>query len=772
MRDYASTLSFPLLLLLLATLLLGAEVVRRRYRSALGNLFLAMLVSLGIWNTGHFFELLLAGRPVAEFWGTIKYLGVGPLPPIALALALVFTGRQRWLRSWLIVLLAASALLGFAGAATDDIHHRFFGVDRDWYSSDRWLFWILIALSWVDVLVASGLVIHHGFKTTAEQRRNSFLLAGSFLIPLAGNALDALGLFSPLDVAVVFMAGSVTLLAFSVFRYRLLDVAEVARRGVVDTMEYGVLIFDLEGRAVDSNVAAARMLGASSPEHVVGRHYADLIARAKGAIHLMATNVEVGEIMSGGAPQNQQFQLVSASPGREAVNVQIYPLLSEGGEPLGRVMLLRDVTTHSQLVENLAQSGAQIKAQQEALESANLRLLQKNLELTQAREELAALNRQLEGRIHLATEELERRRREAEEGRERVQAIVDQLPEGLIVLEGTDARVALANAAARELWPAVLELGRPLPSPPVAYGRQRGEEAIDEVLRAVLQHRRAIAGVRTSVFTAAVGQRRLLLNATPLAQPEGATAAVLVFQDITSLVESQEVKEEFLSIATHELRAPLTVIRGYVQALLHDSAADPDSELARSLRSIERQGNRMFGLISELLDASRIEIGGLTVKPEPTLVIGFLRRLFHEAQLAHPTHAITFTWERGMEQMAALWDLARVEQVVANLTQNAVKYSPDGSEVRGSARATEGFVEVSIHDQGPGIPPPAQRLVFERYYQVAEEGDRRSGLGLGLYISREIIRAHGGRMWVVSEPGQGSTFHFTLPLPPPDEEEG
>ncbi|MDQ2673427.1 MAG: ATP-binding protein [Chloroflexota bacterium] len=230
---------------------------------------------------------------------------------------------------------------------------------------------------------------------------------------------------------------------------------------------------------------------------------------------------------------------------------------------------------------------------------------------------------------------------------------------------------------------------------------------------------------------------------------------------------AQRIKDDFLSIVSHELRTPLTSIQGYSQLLegrLRGELAGESKEMAH-LRVIRSQVSRMRRLVDDLLDVSRIDRrGGVSIEPADFDLAEEVRGAASRIGSEHADRRIEVTVPDRIEVHA---DRDRLDQVLTNLIENAVKYSPDGGPIRVVAERRGGEVEVRVSDAGIGIPPEHRDHVFERFYQAGSDaGARRfGGLGLGLYISRAIIDAHGGRIWAApnTEDGTGSVFGFRIP---------
>ncbi len=263
------------------------------------------------------------------------------------------------------------------------------------------------------------------------------------------------------------------------------------------------------------------------------------------------------------------------------------------------------------------------------------------------------------------------------------------------------------------------------------------------------------APARTEVpLTAAGEQRRYDMIYQP--RQDGAGRVVGIFgygRDITE-------REDFIRMIYHDLRSPLTPMMGQAQWLLGRLAEKGMEKEAAGAGAILRNARRINLMIQELVETTRLESAALELHKEPT-DLGML-----VADLAGRLGTVEdrgrLRVQRGEELPRVAVDRQRIERVIENLITNALKYSPPDTPVVVQCRRSEGEVVISVIDQGVGIPPEHQAHLFERFYR-AGAGAKVEGLGLGLYISRLIVEAHGGRIWVESQVGQGSTFSFALP---------
>ena len=251
--------------------------------------------------------------------------------------------------------------------------------------------------------------------------------------------------------------------------------------------------------------------------------------------------------------------------------------------------------------------------------------------------------------------------------------------------------------------------------------------------------------------------------ATVLDREGRAQGAIFVFHDLTRIRQLETTRREFVANVSHELRTPLSLIKGYVETLLDGAISDPELS-ARFLQTIERHSNRLTNLIEDLLTISRLESGQITLQLRVIPLRAFASALLGELQTRAAERGTTIHNEIP-EQLHGRADPDRLEQVLVNLVENAIKYGRAGGNVFVRGRTINGHVELCVADDGPGIPSESRERIFERFYRVDKARSREGGgTGLGLAIVKHIVQSHGGKVWVESEPGQGTQFFFTLPM--------
>ncbi len=233
-------------------------------------------------------------------------------------------------------------------------------------------------------------------------------------------------------------------------------------------------------------------------------------------------------------------------------------------------------------------------------------------------------------------------------------------------------------------------------------------------------------------------------------------------RDITRFREAEELKSTFISIISHELKTPVALIKGYAGTLRRKDAKWDAATVRESAAVIEEEADRLTQLIDNLLDASRLQAGGLKLNLDDVALDQMAQRLVGKFRTQTSQHVLSVDFPQTWPLVQA--DAARLEQVFSNLIGNAIKYSPTGGAVRVTGRALPDEVIVSVSDEGIGIPVEEQDRIFERFYRVDDALSRRTaGSGLGLYLAKAVIDAHGGRIWVESTPSHGASFSFALP---------
>jgi PAS domain S-box-containing protein len=257
--------------------------------------------------------------------------------------------------------------------------------------------------------------------------------------------------------------------------------------------------------------------------------------------------------------------------------------------------------------------------------------------------------------------------------------------------------------------------------------------------------------------------RWITISASVTYDPAGNPIRMLgATSDITQQKELEQRKDDFIGMASHELKTPITTLKGLTQLLKRGLKKQGLSEPVLVLSKMEIQIDRLTRLVNDLLDVTKIQAGRLNYAEERLALDTLIRDIVETIQLMSPTHTLTMY---GASNSYIVGDGDRLGQVFLNLIDNAIKYSPKANKVDIHVTSSENAVTVSVRDYGVGIPKEHQSKIFDRFYRVSDERMKAfPGLGMGLYISYEIVERHGGEIWVASEEGEGSTFAVSLPI--------
>lgn len=370
--------------------------------------------------------------------------------------------------------------------------------------------------------------------------------------------------------------------------------------------------------------------------------------------------------------------------------------------------------------------------------------------------ELAAALSDTSARLRVTIESLT-------EERNRSAAILRSMTEGVAVVDA-QSRFAFCNEAFAKIWNVNLQ-------------DVQGRSAV-EIIRQpdILELITQAATAKTSVGEVSFGgarPRNFSATAAPIAPFEASNAhssssrraVVIVLHEITELRRLEQIRKDFVANVSHELRTPLTAIQGFAETLLTGALEDKDNN-RRFVEIISSHAARLARLSIDLLRLSQIEAGKMNADFQAVDLKSLLEGGVEAAQTAAASKGITVVLAKGASRLPPVrGDANLLGDVLRNLLDNAIQYTPAGGRVEVTASAENAFVTVTVSDTGIGIPRSDQPRIFERFYRVDVARSRQvGGTGLGLSIAKHIVEAHGGRIWVDSDIGEGSRFHFSVPL--------
>ena len=377
--------------------------------------------------------------------------------------------------------------------------------------------------------------------------------------------------------------------------------------------------------------------------------------------------------------------------------------------------------------------------------------------------------------------------RQTEFERLRLELIIRSMAEGLLITDAQGAITSLNQSAQHLLAQANIDFQTQIPLHNLIKTSDvdwlpRLSEIVDQALKNKVVTNQELTigeGGETVPFT-------LNISAAPLHDASGITTrpigVVAVLNDVTSIKQVERLKDDFVSVVSHELRTPLTAIKGYTQHLVRRMERRlrrarttpenttplnelPESYDLRSLNIVQSQTEHLERLVNDLLDLSQVQWGKLNLRYETFYLADILTESVHSAQASAELH--TLYLDIQAQETAITADRMRVKQVIGNILDNAIKYSPHGGKVTVRLEERDSEYLISIIDEGIGVSAEQFDHIFERFYRVHNTTSQLySGIGLGLYVAKAIIDRHGGQIWFTNNQSNGSTLQFTLPHKP------
>jgi Osmosensitive K+ channel histidine kinase len=354
--------------------------------------------------------------------------------------------------------------------------------------------------------------------------------------------------------------------------------------------------------------------------------------------------------------------------------------------------------------------------------------------------------------------------RQVENDRQRVNALLDSAADGILILT-PDLKVERCNPAFSHMAGLKLEELQNQPHDQVIKWTKKPQQM-------TLEQATSGGWPLTSHATLYVeGDLERPAGFPPL--PVGITYAPLIsdegnliniitsVRDITRFRQAEEMKSTFISVVSHELKTPVALIKGYVSTLRRDDTEWDSAIVQESLQVIEEEADRLSGYIENLLDATRLQASGFTVNRSDLQIADLIEHVAARYRTQTQKHTITVKLAPNLPVILA--DETRLNQVFSNLVSNAIKYSP-GGEIGISAEVSGDNIICCVSDEGPGIDPNDLPFVFDRFYRSPDAIKQTKGAGLGLYLAKAIVEAHGGRIWVDSQHGKGARICFSLPV--------
>ncbi|GGG58675.1 hypothetical protein GCM10007332_20520 [Epilithonimonas arachidiradicis] len=357
-------------------------------------------------------------------------------------------------------------------------------------------------------------------------------------------------------------------------------------------------------------------------------------------------------------------------------------------------------------------------------------------------------------------EKIAARTKELQDNEAFLSSIIQTVRESLLVLD-SDYRVLSANkhflssfqvTETSTVGKILFELGN----------HQWDIEALKQLLMKILPTNNPVIDFEVTHDFPYIGRKVMLVNAYRIEFDGHFKDRILIaIEDITDRKEIEQRKDDFLSVASHELKTPLTSIKGLIEVLQRLKPENSSEKFISILDKVAGQADRLNLLINQLLDTSKIQSGHIELHKEPFEIDQLLSDTISNFKYGDSNHRINL---RGKTNAIIHGDDLQISQVINNLLSNAIKYSPEDKVIDVQSDKVSNYVKVSVTDYGIGISRSDQAKIFDRFYRAQDIQQKFAGLGIGLYICQQIIVSHDGTLWVESEEGRGATFNFTLPI--------
>lgn len=704
--------------LVIAALISGAlGLYTWQNRRAIGAIpFSIMMLIVYEWEISYIFQLAGIDLATKAFWDKAMYIGVVFTPVAWLAFALEYTGRKTWMNARRLAMFSVLPVCTIIIIFTNESHglfwaHQTLSTQGGFILTDNIngpYFWIHAAYSYTLIMIGLILIVRALLRWPAQYRGQMIWVLLATLTPFIANIISVFHIVNVLiDLTPFAFTVTGIGMAFALFRYRLLDIAPIARDIVIEGMKEGMVILDAGRRVIDINRAAQHMIGLSSDQQMIGKPVAEVFARWPELVERFRSVVEGEQEVSDGEGEKQRWYELTFST-----------LFDENKTMIGRVIMGRDITDRKQAERRLQESEARFRL---IVENASDLIFGMDIHgcITYANPAvLRALGYEKEvdvlGReyLDLVTPEMRHKTKRIYQHQlvSKTSNTYNEVP--AVAMDGREIWIGLSVQLIQEA------------------GQVTGFQALGRDITAIKQ----------------------------------AYDAMLIARD--QALEASLAKTQLLSKVSHELRSPLGSILGYAELLEQSAFGQLNEKQKKAASEIIESSKYLASMVNELLDEAQLRANTTTLQQNLFALRSLIEHATSGMDILAQKKGLEFSSYLDPSLPQEIYgDSRRIRQIIINLVNNAIKFTREG---RVSLRAwcpNGSCLEIQVSDTGVGIPKEAHSQIFEPFRQVHPDITHENrGAGLGLSIAKQLVDLMNGKITLESELGKGSTFTVLLPL--------
>jgi len=775
--------ALPNLITILAILLFVFFLAKENKDSATTRTFIYVLLAMALWCWGEAMTQLQLEKAISNYFMGLASLGWILLPPLSLSFAYSIENNPERKKKYILGGAYLAAVIFIFLSISGNLLIRYDILKFDFYGrviifGPAFRYYLLFNLASYLTFFIILLGQYRRAIDRTHRRAIAYLISAAaiaFVLLFAVNGL--LPIFAqtimPVTAFALFLNATLTYIAFE--KYNLFSLTpEAISSKIFETVGAFLLIVDKHGDIYRVNSALKTLIGQEKDDYYSKKSIFDLLLVNKKKLTAKDFFQQVEVI------RKSKVLSIKTARGEKQATVNVKEIYTKNDFLIGYIFEFFNIEELLNVLENtnILKRGIDQRIFEKTKELENLK---NNLE-----KQVAERTRELSERINETDktreatvnilEDVEVARRETEKERNRLATVLAGIADGVLAVDA-NKKIILFNRAMEKLTGLheAKVLGEN--SEQVMFVGtekcQKREDCINllNLHQCMLSKKEYLLPIDAVLFDK--NDKKIPVSgASGCIVGEGGEVlgSILVLRDMTKEREIDKAKNEFLSVASHQLRTPLTGIKWFLEMILAGDAGPISAKQKKFLDQTYQSNERMIALVSDLLNVSRMEAGKTKVEPKAgqnmnTMMEAVITEVTPMAKL----NKISILLNQEKIKLPPLWaDIDKLRQAVSNLITNAVKYSKSGSQVIIKYKLEPNRLVCSIADQGVGIPAKQQSMVFEKFFRADNViSVQTEGSGLGLYISKSIIEGHGGKLWFESEEGQGTTFYFSLPLRQP-----